>query len=79
MYLLLLDMLSITIQRKIYLMAMTKKHFEAIANAVATTRMQHEGVAAYEVLLDVSQRLAVVCAQENEQFNKAKFLRACGV
>ena len=65
---------------------MTKKHFEAIASVIKNVR---EGVAestlsmtditANDALNYVSIRLADVCESDNPNFDRDKFLRACGV
>jgi len=63
---------------------MTKKHFKAIAAAVAQARDEAEPapgeygdpVAAIDTL---AHALADVCRQTNPNFDRARFLSACGV
>ena len=64
---------------------MTKKHFEAIAAAIAQANMLY-GATQYgeqapprTVLETVANNLATICAAENPNFDRARFLRACGV
>lgn len=72
-------------------MAMTKKDFEAMADAVASARRDvtyafDDGTAsqasALAALDTVSERLATACAGQYKGgygFNRARFLRACGM
>jgi hypothetical protein len=59
-------------------MAMTRKHFEAIAEAVAEsqtfTSCEAEGQR-----FRLADALADVCAAENGRFDRGRFLRACNV
>lgn len=52
---------------------MTKKHFEALAAALRTTSLTDKDHA------NVSHRIADVCARFNPNFDRARFLKACGV
>ena len=65
---------------------MTRKHFEALAAALKDNRpakdVQAFGYAARfseEQWLDGVGRVADVCARFNPYFNRARFLKACGV
>jgi hypothetical protein len=62
----------------------TRKHFEAIAAAVS--EMRHDEPKGRERLLGhrnavytMADKIADVCAESNGCFDKARFLRACGV
>lgn len=71
-------------------MALSKKHFEFIA----TTIREHQPVvggldsetpetlafkaARRSTLVDVAHRLADMCQMENTNFDRARFLKACG-
>jgi hypothetical protein len=61
---------------------MTRKHFEAIAAAVKEVRdvpRIHYTRLEKEILDRMSGKLADVCAGSNGNFDKGRFLRACGV
>ena len=60
---------------------MTKKDYEAIAAAIAHTKMlaDSNGYGAYSTLEEVAEQLAAVMAADNERFDRARFLKACGV
>jgi len=51
---------------------MSRKHFNAIAAAIAEIRNAAERKR-------VAELLATVCAAFNSQFDRARFFRACGV
>jgi len=51
---------------------MTRKHFNAIAAAIAEIRSASERKR-------VAELLAAVCAAFNSRFDRARFFRACGV
>jgi hypothetical protein len=51
---------------------MTRKHFVAIAAAIAEIRSAAERKR-------VAELLATVCAALNSRFDRGRFLRACGV
>lgn len=64
-------------------MAMSKKDYETIARALAAhTHTQNETQfdagwtsAAREIAID----LAHICANDNPRFDRARFLKACGI
>jgi hypothetical protein len=64
---------------------MTKKHFEAIAAVLAETMSHETNDGAYpdetaiRTITFIANRLANLCAAENPNFDRARFLRACGV
>ena len=56
---------------------MTKKHFEALADALANCRplpTDHEGMSYWD---DSVSAVADVCESTNERFDRTKFVRAC--
>ncbi len=53
---------------------MTRKHFIALADAIKQTGEE----TTYEVHRALAERVADVCAQTNDLFNREKFLKACG-
>jgi len=55
---------------------MTKKHFIAIAAAIKELR--DDGVTTISID-DMARAIAAVCASCNGQFDRGRFLRACGV
>lgn len=59
---------------------MTKKHFKAIADALAAERKRQTDVASYISVAAVdlvAVRLADALAAFNPAFDRARFLRAC--
>ena len=61
--------------------SLTKKHFDALAAALSNTR---PGVGSKSSLLDWQWKsdvgtVANVCARFNPNFDRARFLAACGV
>ena len=58
---------------------MTKKHFQALAKAVKdrVDNISNESKAASLVYL--ANDIADVCKRENDRFDRAKFLEACGL
>ena len=50
---------------------MTRKHFVALAKAVATLADAAERKS-------LAEALATVCASQNERFDRDKFMAACG-
>ena len=67
---------------------MTRKHYEAIAevikdaNRLPSTRFHyHVGVdeAIHEARLDIAEGIARYCTNDNPNFDRDKFLTACGV
>jgi len=59
-------------------MAMTRKHFEAIAAAVADSQAFTSGEAEAQ-RFRVADSLADFCAAENSMFDRGRFLAACNV
>ena len=65
---------------------MTRKHYKAIAAALADVRRVHIARAApnvaesriHAVLDDATIMLAAVCGAANARFDRQKFLDACG-
>lgn len=65
-------------------MSMTRKHFRAIADAVAEARRANdydttEPTAGIDAVDDVARNLADSLRQFNPSFDRARFLEACGV
>ncbi len=64
---------------------MSRKHFIALAKMVSELRaesMGAQGMEGWRSLVDsddLAVRLADFCASENAQFDRARFLRACGI
>jgi hypothetical protein len=61
---------------------MTRKDFEAIAAAVSDAQDDDiviETPGALEGVNVMANHLATMCAYSNGRFDKARFLRACGV
>lgn len=52
---------------------MTRKHFSAMAKAIADTPMDEP------VRKALARELAAICATTNPNFDRARFLAACGV
>ncbi len=50
---------------------MTREHFQAIADEIATISNRDEAER-------TAERMARVCQQFNANFNKARFMTACG-
>jgi len=61
---------------------MTRKHFEAMADAISAEKLlatqSGYGAARLDTLLSTTKRLATVFKQSNPQFNTARFMAACG-
>jgi len=55
---------------------MTRKHFIAIAAALKANR---ESASDKDAADSASRAIADVCAQTNPQFNRFRFLSACGI
>jgi len=62
---------------------MTKKHYEAIAASVRRAHLQHQG---FNIHLRPVQSMSLYAgniadyfASENPRFDRARFLKACGV
>jgi len=66
---------------------MTKKHFEGIAKAIdfgawqagATRKSDKELSAISLARTNIAVGIAEVCAETNPNFDRARFLEACGV
>jgi hypothetical protein len=59
---------------------MTKKHFEALAAALAGMGKSAHGISCESVCFkSVVNEVADVCARFNPTFDRARFLAACGV
>lgn len=57
-------------------MSMTRKNFNAIANAV---NIDPADLSATALKRDIAKNIADVCADTNPNFDRARFLEACGV
>lgn len=58
---------------------MSKRHFEALAAIIDNTRQHVEGgYTARGAMLEIAQHVAEVCRNENPQFDRARFMAACG-
>lgn len=57
-------------------MAMSRKHYEAIAREVHVTRYPPDS---QPVVQDIAQNLADVFATDNPNFDRQRFYRACGI
>ena len=64
-------------------MSMTKKDYEVIASQVLMVRQLFAGTSiageSWEVLTGLSYQLAKALKEENNKFDRDKFLKACGV
>ena len=58
---------------------MTRKDYVAIAERIAETRKYHERDEAVDALDFLARDLAQHMANDNPRFNRARFLKACGV
>lgn len=58
---------------------MTRKHFEAIARVVRVNGEFHTNEHAKDLHKDIAQGLASVFANFNPNFDRARFLAACGI
>lgn len=59
-------------------MAMSRKHFQAIADAVKDSQVATWGDAETQ-RFRLADNLADVCAAENGRFDRGRFLAACNV
>lgn len=61
---------------------MTRKHFEAMADAIAAEKLLATkggcGAARLDTLLSTTKRLVAILKQSNPRFNAARFMAACG-
>jgi hypothetical protein len=57
----------------------SKKDFVAIATALRAVLGETDSHEAHRVLFVAMERVADVCAASNDCFDRAKFLRACGM
>jgi len=58
---------------------MTRKHFVAIATELSEIRRSMESREALDAVDRSAAAIADVCAETNPRFDRARFLRACGV
>jgi hypothetical protein len=58
-------------------MAMSKQHFEALAEALRSARPPNPGLMRL-AWVETCRSVADVCARFNGRFDRARFLRACG-
>lgn len=58
---------------------MTRKHFRAIADAIARSRYGHDSSAERAAIDDTAVLIAYALADANPNFDRARFLRACGL
>lgn len=62
--------------------SMTKKNFVAIAEAIAKEKEMAQrntnGAVRLDTLLNTANRMADVCKDFNQNFDRARFLAACG-
>lgn len=58
---------------------MSKKDFVAIAAALRILTDKTKNRRGWDVLRETIARIADVCAASNDCFDRAKFLRACGM
>lgn len=58
-------------------MAMSRKQFVAIAAAVRES--VEKNPAGVEFYREVANKLAAIFADENDRFDRARFIKACGV
>jgi hypothetical protein len=59
-------------------MAMSKKHFEAVAATIADAAVFTDGEGE-SMRVDIADRLAVIFAGDNHLFDRDRFLAACDV
>ncbi len=58
---------------------MSRKHFIAIAAAILENRKSTSSKADRDVVDMMANAIADVCAGTNGQFDRSRFLRACGI
>lgn len=57
---------------------MSRKHYKAIA-AVIKENVDAFDNAGYIAARNIGNSIADICAEDNPNFNRAKFLQACGI
>lgn len=60
-------------------MPVSKKHFEAIAAELHAARKLDSNPPARQAVERVAEGLANIFARENPRFDRARFLKACGL
>lgn len=60
-------------------MSISKKHFEEIAAELRAARELDSNPAARQAVERVAEGLAKIFAGENPRFDRARFLKACGL
>lgn len=60
---------------------MTKKHFQALADALKSVRDDAMGktVSQYEIWEECCAAISAVCGDHNPRFDRSRFLTACGL
>jgi hypothetical protein len=58
---------------------MAKKDFEAIAAVIRDVRENVDCSSYSDVSGAIAKRISDVCAENNERFDRRRFLRACGM
>jgi hypothetical protein len=56
---------------------MSKRHFEGLADVIDTARAA-QLTTPKDAVHAIALELAIFCARENPQFDRARFLKACG-
>ena len=60
-------------------MAMSRKHFEAVAATIACQARRCETPGETAAVANIARDLAFVFKSDNPRFDKARFLTACGI
>lgn len=60
-------------------MSMTRKDFEGMAKAIRSSRPENPLSGGHTIADRIAEEIATVCAKSNPQFDRTRFLRACGV
>ena len=59
---------------------MTRKHFKALAEAIATNKeLQGEVMTAEEMRVSIAIDIATICRKDNPRFDIGRFYRACEI